>query len=91
MSKIGVIPQTDRDTARQHSGKATVVQKPYSGWLDGVVATPLLVLAVCGYQVAVLLLKVVNREKAPPPANSTRRGGVGGRQLPTTVTNPDGG
>jgi hypothetical protein len=75
---IGLTAQPDRGAVRQHPGKATVVQKPYSGWLDGVVAAPLLVLVVCGYQVAVLFLKVVNREKATPPANRTRSGGVGG-------------
>jgi hypothetical protein len=34
-----------------------------SGWGGGVVAMPLLALAVLGYQVVVTVLKVVNRER----------------------------
>ena len=88
MSTIGLIAQPDRGTLRQHPGKATAAQKPESGWLDGVLATPFLVLAVCGYQVAVLILKVVNRERAIPPPNGTRHSGASACRPPTAVTTP---
>lgn len=64
MDTIGLTETPTHVGARQLHGKEASPAAE-SGWAGGVFTTPLLALAVVGYQVVVTILKLANRASDP--------------------------
>lgn len=72
MSTTGPTATSSQNTERHPVTRAVGGEKPAAVWADGVLVVPLLWLVVMGYQVTVMMLKLVHREG---PAHPTPPGG----------------
>mgnify|MGYP001806777311 CR=1 FL=1 len=83
MSTTGPTAAPNQGTQRHPVTRTSGGEKPAAVWADGVLVLPLLWLVVMGYQVLVLMLKVVNREKPARPGPS-----AGGGHAVAVATGP---